>query len=75
MNSWRGDAPIERCGDMEIYDVILLGRGIAIPEKARLEEILPGDYELICLPLKFAGLDGSPVRAVRLKAPPPASRI
>jgi arylformamidase len=48
---------------------ILLGRGIAILEEARLEEVLPGDYELICLPLKFAGVDGSPVRAVLLKAP------
>jgi kynurenine formamidase len=26
-----------------------------------------GDYELVCLPLKFAGLDGSPVRAILIK--------
>jgi len=43
---------------------ILAAGGIAILEGVRLAEVLPGDYELICLPLKFAGLDGSPVRAV-----------
>ncbi len=43
---------------------ILCGQGIAILEGARLAHVPPGDYELICLPLKFAGLDGSPVRAV-----------
>jgi arylformamidase len=29
-----------------------------------LDEVPPGDYELIALPLKLAGLDSSPVRAV-----------
>ena len=43
----------------------ILGRHqIAILEGARLDQVPPGDYELICLPLKFAGLDGSPVRAI-----------
>jgi arylformamidase len=43
---------------------ILAAHGIAILEGVRLAEVAPGDYELICLPLRFAGLDGSPVRAV-----------
>ncbi len=43
---------------------ILSRRGIAILEGARLAQVAPGDYELICLPLKLAGLDGSPVRAI-----------
>ncbi len=43
---------------------ILCGQGIAILEGARLAHVPLGDYELICLPLKLAGLDGSPVRAV-----------
>jgi arylformamidase len=43
---------------------ILCRQGIAILEGARLADVPPGDYELICLPLKFRGLDGSPVRAV-----------
>jgi arylformamidase len=42
----------------------LLAGGIAILEGLRLAHVPPGDYELICLPLKFAGLDGSPVRAI-----------
>jgi arylformamidase len=43
---------------------ILLQHGIVILEGARLEHVPPGDYELICFPLKLAGSDGSPVRAV-----------
>ena len=37
---------------------------MAILEGIVLDEINAGDYELICLPLKLAGLDASPVRAV-----------
>jgi arylformamidase len=43
---------------------ILHARGIVILEGVRLAHTPPGDYELICLPLKLAGPDGSPVRAV-----------
>jgi arylformamidase len=46
---------------------ILLNHGIVILEEAELTAVPPGDYELICLPLKLAGLDGSPVRAVLLR--------
>ncbi len=42
----------------------LLGHGVAILEGLRLAHVQDGDYELICLPLKLAGGDGSPVRAV-----------
>ena len=42
----------------------LLRCGITILEGARLAGVAPGDYELICLPLKIAGGDGSPVRAI-----------
>ncbi|RQH04259.1 arylformamidase [Paraburkholderia dinghuensis] len=37
---------------------------MAILEGIVLDAIAPGDYELIALPLKFATLDASPVRAV-----------
>ncbi|WP_144162936.1 arylformamidase [Paraburkholderia sp. BCC1885] len=37
---------------------------MAILEGIVLDEVAPGDYELIALPLKFATLDASPVRAV-----------
>jgi arylformamidase len=43
---------------------ILNAHGVAILEGVRLAEVPPGDYELICLPLKLSGLDGSPVRAI-----------
>jgi arylformamidase len=38
--------------------------GMAILEGIVLDHVLAGDYELIALPLKLAGLDASPVRAV-----------
>jgi arylformamidase len=46
---------------------ILLHHGAVILEEALLSAVLPGEYELVCLPLKFAGLDGSPVRAILLR--------
>jgi arylformamidase len=46
---------------------VLLDRGIAVLEGARLEDVPSGDYELICLPLKLAGLEASPVRAILIK--------
>lgn len=42
----------------------LLGAGIIILEGINLSEVEEGDYELICLPLKIQGSDGSPVRAI-----------
>lgn len=38
--------------------------GMAILEGLVLDHVPPGDYDLIALPLKLAGLDASPVRAV-----------
>ena len=37
---------------------------IAILENLSLEQVIPGSYELIAFPLKLAGMDASPVRAV-----------
>jgi arylformamidase len=37
---------------------------MCILEGLVLDEVAAGDYELIALPLRLAGLDGSPVRAV-----------
>ena len=42
----------------------LLKHGIANLEGLDLSQVPAGDYELIALPLKLMGLDGSPVRAV-----------
>jgi arylformamidase len=41
-----------------------LRAGMRILENLVLSEVEPGDYELIALPLRFANLDASPVRAV-----------
>jgi arylformamidase len=42
----------------------LLGAGIWVIEGLNLEHVEPGDYDMICLPLKLVGSDGSPARAV-----------
>ena len=46
---------------------ILLGAGIWIIEGLNLEHVEPGEYELVCLPLKIIGGDGAPARAVLRK--------
>ncbi|MBI5566426.1 MAG: cyclase family protein [Chloroflexi bacterium] len=43
---------------------ILLGAGIIAVENLNLSGIEPGNYQLICLPLKLKGGDGAPVRAI-----------
>jgi arylformamidase len=42
----------------------LLGAGVAILEGLDFRGVPPGVYELCCLPLRIAGGDGSPCRAV-----------
>jgi arylformamidase len=42
----------------------LLSGGVIILEGLNLSEVNPGMYELICLPLKLAGAEGAPARAV-----------
>jgi arylformamidase len=48
------DMPAHKC---------LLGNGIAVVEGVCLAGVPPGRYQLVCLPLRIAGGDGSPVRA------------
>jgi arylformamidase len=47
----------------------LLGAGIVILEGADLREVPAGDYEIVCLPLKYigGGGDGSPARTILIK--------
>lgn len=42
----------------------LLGAGIWIIEGLNLFGVEPGDYDLLCLPLRLQGADGAPARAV-----------
>jgi arylformamidase len=41
--------------------------GITILENLDLREVAPGVYEIVVLPLRLAGADGSPVRAVLIE--------
>lgn len=42
----------------------LLGSNILILEGLLLKDIEPGEYDMVCLPLKVAGADGSPARTI-----------
>jgi arylformamidase len=42
----------------------LLGSGVVIVENLDLAAVPPGEYELLCLPLRLAGLDGAPARVL-----------
>ena len=48
---------------VEVHDIILKA-GIWVIEGLDLSKIEPGDYNLICLPIKIAGSDGAPARAL-----------
>jgi len=43
---------------------ILLGAGLWVIEGLNLAAVEAGVYELICLPLRIAGADGAPARAI-----------
>jgi arylformamidase len=42
----------------------LLANGIWVMEGLVLSDVEPGDYELVCLPLKWVGAEGAPARAI-----------
>lgn len=42
----------------------LLGAGVWILEGLNLAAVPEGEYDLVCLPLRIAGCDGSPARAI-----------
>ena len=50
--------------DLVETHVTLLKAGIWIIEGLDLTETAPGDYEMICLPLRIAGAEGAPARAI-----------
>jgi arylformamidase len=56
---------VDKFGD-ESYEThrTLLGAGTVVIEGLDLREIEPGDYEMICLPLKVKDGDGAPARVV-----------
>jgi arylformamidase len=42
----------------------LLGAGVVVVESLDLRDVDPGEYELICAPLKLVGSDGAPARVL-----------
>ncbi|MBF0520671.1 MAG: cyclase family protein [Nitrospirae bacterium] len=58
---------IAQCGKSETVHKTLLSANIWIVESLDLSEVSEGNYDLVCLPLKIAGSDGSPVRAILRK--------
>jgi arylformamidase len=52
-------------GDVEAHRE-LLGAGVTALEGLDLRAIEPGEYDLVCLPLRLEGSDGAPARAILL---------
>lgn len=52
------EAPAHNC---------LLGHGIPLLEGVNLRNVAPGQYTLLCLPLKILGAEGAPARAVLVR--------
>jgi arylformamidase len=46
---------------------ILLSAGVIAVEGLDLSAIEPGEYQLVCLPIKIGGADGAPCRAVLIR--------
>lgn len=76
--AWLGDRGVVLLGvDTDSMDAFeskelpahraLLAAGVAILEGVDLSAVQPGTYELVALPLRLVGADGSPVRAVLIE--------
>jgi arylformamidase len=58
---------VQRFKDTEpLTHRILLQAGVIIIESLDLRNVHPGEYSFVCLPVKLAGSDGAPARAVLL---------
>jgi arylformamidase len=62
-------SPGVRCPPEGQYPVhrILLGAGVVIVEGLDLSAVTAGAYQFVCLPLRIAGGDGAPARAVLIR--------
>jgi arylformamidase len=54
-------------GELASTHQILLRAGVVAVEGLNLSGIAPGVYQLVCLPLKIAGSDGAPARAILIE--------
>jgi arylformamidase len=55
---------IQRFNDKLITHKILLKNNVTILEGLNLTGVMPGKYELLCLPIRLTGTEGAPARAV-----------
>jgi len=55
-------------GDSVPTHTVLLKAGIVIVEGLNLANVMRGFYDLYCLPLKIAGCDGAPARAILIQS-------
>lgn len=55
---------IERCQPAHETHKFLLQANILIIEGLRLSHVIPGAYQLVCLPLNIVGVDSAPARAI-----------
>jgi arylformamidase len=53
-------------GDEEAHEV-LLGAGVVAVEGLDLRHVEPGEYRLVCAPLKLEGAEGAPARVLLLR--------
>lgn len=58
---------IERSQPNHMTHKQLLGEGIPIIEGLRLKEVPEGSYQLVALPLKIAGVEAAPTRAILIE--------
>jgi arylformamidase len=46
---------------------VLLRAGVAVVEGLALVNVAPGEYQVVCLPLRIRGCDGAPARVVLIR--------
>jgi len=54
-------------GDSVPTHTVLLKAGVVVVEGLNLSQVVRGFYDLYCLPLKIAGSDGAPARAILIQ--------
>jgi arylformamidase len=55
-------------GDSIATHTMLLNAGVVLVEGLNLSNVMRGFYDLCCLPLKIAGSDGAPARAILIQS-------
>ena len=55
-------------GDSVPTHTVLLKAGVVVIEGLNLSTVMRGFYDLYCLPLKIAGCDGAPARAILIQS-------